>query len=93
MRVKTAVFAREMVLSSMEIDQPESSDCNADDFASPDETIVLAQSDIYLGDFQGVSFYALRILTENGWDIYPGAYSGVLGQLDTGTWYFGVNDD
>lgn len=86
-------FAREMTLGEAVVEDAANSDCTAQELVDAGEVIQFAQSDVYLGEFQETSFYALWEYDDGAWETVPGAYSIVFGDFVSGAWYFGVNAD
>jgi hypothetical protein len=86
-------FAREMTVSNLVIEDEASSNCNADELPINGQTILHAQSNVLLGEFDGTPFYTLWEDVEGSWETVEGAYSIVFGDLESGGWYFGVNAD
>jgi hypothetical protein len=82
-----------MTVSNLVIEDEASSNCNADELPINGQTILHAQSNVLLGEFDGTPFYTLWEDVEGSWETVEGAYSIVFGDLESGGWYFGVNAD
>ena len=87
------MFGREMTVSNIQVEDPDSSNCNPDEFVADGESLLFAQSDLFLGEFQETPFYALRTYKDEAWQIVPDAYSIVFGDPSLGDWFFGVSND